>query len=136
MGGIVLTLGYIFATIAALVHVLIFLMESVFWMRPAVWKRFGLRSQDEADTIRPMALNQGFYNLFLSIGVGVGLVLLATPTLNFGASIIVFFSVACMLAASLVLVITNRRLARAALTQGLFPLLAIVFLVVYYAIAY
>jgi putative membrane protein len=83
-----------------------------------------------------MALNQGFYNLFLSIGVGVGLVLLATPTLNFGASIIVFFSVACMLAASLVLVITNRRLARAALTQGLFPLLAIVFLVVYYAIAY
>ena len=132
MGGIVLLIGYVFASLAALVHVLIFLMESVLWPRPAVWKRFGLRSQTDADTIRPMALNQGFYNLFLAVGVGIGLVLLANPLLQFGASIIIFFSMACMLAASLVLVISNRSLARAALTQGLFPLIAVILLIVYY----
>jgi putative membrane protein len=132
MGGIVLLIAYIFASLAALVHVFIFLMESVLWTRPATWKRFGLKSQDEADTIRPMALNQGFYNLFLAIGVGVGLVLLAGSTTQFGGSIIIFFSVACMLAASLVLVISNPRLARAAVTQGALPLIAVILLIVYY----
>jgi putative membrane protein len=132
MGGIVLVIAYVFATLAALVHVLIFLMESVLWTRPATWKRFGLKSQDDANTIQPMALNQGFYNLFLAVGVGIGLVLLSNPVLAFGASLIVFFSVACMLAASLVLVISNRSLARAALTQGLLPLIAVILLIVYY----
>jgi putative membrane protein len=133
MGGIVLLIAYIFASLAALVHVFIFVMESVLWTRPAIWKRFGLRSQDEAEIIRPMALNQGFYNLFLAIGVGVGLVLLGGRDTQFGASIIIFFSIACMLAASLVLVISNPKLARAAVTQGALPLIAVVLLVVYYA---
>jgi putative membrane protein len=133
MGGIVLLIGYIFASLAALLHVFIFLMESVLWSRPAVWKRFGLKSQEEADTIRPMALNQGFYNLFLAVGVGVGLVLLAGTSTQFGASIIIFFSVACMLGAALVLLISNRKLARAAVSQGLLPLLAVIFLIIYYA---
>jgi putative membrane protein len=130
--GIVLLIAYIVASLAALLHVFIFLMESVLWTRPSTWKRFGLKSQEDADIIRPMALNQGFYNLFLAIGVGVGLVLLANPLLQFGASIIIFFSVACMLAASLVLVISNPKLARAAVTQGALPLIAVILLIIYY----
>ena len=31
--------------------------------------------QAAADTIRPMAYNQGFYNLFLAIGAIIGVVL-------------------------------------------------------------
>ena len=60
---------------AALVHLVLFAMESMLWSSPKVWRRFGLSSQRDADTVRPMAYNQGFYNLFLAGGAVVGLVL-------------------------------------------------------------
>ena len=68
----------LFAFLAAALHVFIFTMESVTWTRPATWKRFGIASQSDAETTRPLAFNQGFYNLFLAVGafVGVGLVAL------------------------------------------------------------
>jgi putative membrane protein len=124
----VLILAIVIASLAAIVHVYIFVMESVLWVRPSTWKRFGIRSQDDAATIRPMALNQGFYNLFLAIGVILGLPLL---TVQPGAGFtLVFFSCASMLAASLVLVVSNPRLARAALIQGLFPLITVALLAI------
>jgi putative membrane protein len=125
-----LVVAIVFASLAALLHVYIFVMESVLWTRPSTWKRFGIRSQDEAATIRPMALNQGFYNLFLAIGVIVGLLLLANAAARGAGTLLVFFSCASMLAASLVLVISNPRLARAAILQGLFPLIAVVLLAI------
>ena len=42
------TISLIFATIAAIFHVLFFLMESVFWMNPKVHKTFGMQNTDEA----------------------------------------------------------------------------------------
>jgi putative membrane protein len=124
----VLILAIVIASLAAIVHVYIFVMESVLWVRPSTWKTFGIRSQDDAATIRPMALNQGFYNLFLAIGVILGLLLL---TVQPGAGFtLVFFSCASMLAASLVLVVSNPRLARAALIQGLFPLITVALLAI------
>ena len=41
------TISLIFATIAAIFHVLFFLMESVFWMNPKVHKTFGMKNTDE-----------------------------------------------------------------------------------------
>jgi putative membrane protein len=122
---ILLVIGFVLAGLAGLLHVYIFVMESITWTRPATWKRFGIHSQDEAETIRPMALNQGFYNLFLALGVFIGLALVATP---FGTALVIF---ACgsMVAAALVLIVSNRSLARAAVTQGTLPLLAIIALV-------
>ena len=131
MTGILLILAIVFASLAALLHIAIFVMESVLWTRPAVWKRFGLHSQDEAQTLRPMALNQGFYNLFLTIGVVVGLLLLPHASLDLAGLVLIFFACASMLAASLVLVISQPKLLRAALTQGLLPLIAVVFLVIF-----
>jgi putative membrane protein len=130
MSGITLIIAVVFASLAALLHIYIFVMESVLWTRPSTWKRFGVRSQDDAATIRPMALNQGFYNLFLAVGVIVGLLLLLHRALDAPGLLLVFFSCASMLAAALVLVISNPRMARAALVQGLFPLIAVVSLVV------
>ncbi|MDQ1582146.1 MAG: putative rane protein [Microbacteriaceae bacterium] len=48
-------IGSILIAIAAVVHIAIFTMESVLWSKPSVWRRFGLRSQSDADTVRPMA---------------------------------------------------------------------------------
>ncbi|HEX4058728.1 MAG TPA: DUF1304 domain-containing protein [Galbitalea sp.] len=121
-----LVIGIVFAALAALLHVYIFIMESVLWTRPSIWKRFGLKSQADAETIRPMALNQGFYNLFLAIGVFIGFFLLPHPGLHPAGVLLILFCCASMLAAALVLVISNRRMLRAAATQGLFPLLAVI----------
>lgn len=126
----VLIVAIVFAALASLLHVYIFVMESVLWTRPSIWKRFGVKSQDDADTIRPMALNQGFYNLFLAIGIFVGFVLLPHPGLHAPGVVLVLFCCASMVAAALVLVISNPRMFRAALTQGVLPLIAVIALAI------
>jgi putative membrane protein len=130
MNLVLLIIAIVFAALAAVLHVYIFIMESVLWKRPAIWKRFGLTSQADAQTIAPMALNQGFYNLFLSVGVAAGFFLLPFPRLHSAGVVLILFACASMLAASLVLVISNRRMFRAAAIQGLFPLLAVISLVI------
>ncbi len=122
-------LAQLFALIAALLHVLFFLLESLLFAKPNVWSRFGVRSQADAEVVRPMALNQGYYNLFLAIGVIIGVVLSHTDSQTAGIAVAVF-GLACMLGASLVLIISNPRLARAALIQGAPPLLALIFVIV------
>ena len=64
----------IFATIAALLHVYIFTMESITWTKPKTWKTFSITSQADAETTKPLAYNQGFYNLFLAIGALIGII--------------------------------------------------------------
>jgi putative membrane protein len=115
----------VFAFIAALLHVYIFTMESVTWTRPATWKRFGVASQADADTTRPLAYNQGFYNLFLAVGtlIGIGAVLLGQPVVGWT---LIFSGCGSMLLAAAVLALTGRKYLRAAATQGTTPLLAVV----------
>lgn len=115
----------LFALLATVLHVLIFGMESVWFMRPAVYRRFGARSQVQAEARRLFAFNQGFYNLFLALGVIAGLVLLRAGGNMVVAQTLVLFGCACMLAAALVLwASAGRVMVRAALLQGVFPLLA------------
>jgi len=121
-------IGAVLVGLAALLHVYIFAMESIQWSQPATWKRFGLKSQADAETTKPMAFNQGFYNLFLAIGVATGLVLLAAGVASVGLGMI-FLAAGSMVAAALVLVLSSPRLARAAAIQGTLPLLGIIFLV-------
>ena len=97
-------LGSVFVFVAAVIHVLIFFLESVLWSKPTTWKRFGLKTQAEADTVRPMAFNQGFYNLFLAIGVGVGLVLLGLPGSQQAGIALSIFAATSMVLAALVLI--------------------------------
>ncbi|CAN5294221.1 DUF1304 domain-containing protein [soil metagenome] len=123
-------LGSVFVFIAAVIHVLIFLMESILWTKPATWRRFGLKTQEEADTVRPMAFNQGFYNLFLAIGVGVGLVLLGLPGALQAGIALSLFAALSMVLATLVLVTSSPKLARSAAIQGVAPLIGVVFLVI------
>ena len=122
-------IGSIFILIAALIHLLIFFLESVLWSRPDVWRRFGLKTQEEADTVRPMAFNQGFYNVFLAIGTAVGLLMLTYPAVVTAGLGVVLFALLSMLLASIVLITSNPRLLRAALIQGLAPLVGVVFLI-------
>lgn len=120
----------LFAFLAAALHVYIFTMESITWTSPATWKRFGLTSQADAETTKPLAYNQGFYNLFLAIGafIGVGCVALGasgSPQQVVGWTLI-FSCCGSMLLAAAILALTGRKYLRAAATQGATPLLAVV----------
>ncbi len=129
MSSALIIAGSVVAGVAALIHVLIFGMESVAWSSPGVWRRFGVRSQQDADTVRPMAFNQGFYNLFLAIGAALGLVLAFRPGLAQAGIALVFAALVSMLLAAVVLIVSSPALARAAVIQGTAPLVAIVLLV-------
>ena len=122
-------LATVFGVLAALLHVYIFVMESVQWTRPRIWKRFGVRDQASADAMKGMAYNQGFYNLFLAIAAILGIVVAAIGSVAVGVTLMLV-GTGSMLAAALVLFITSPDKRRAAVTQGLFPLLAVVSLVI------
>jgi putative membrane protein len=122
------TLVYVAAGLAALLHGLFFLMESVWWRRPEVHSRFGVRTAEEAEASAFALYNQGFYNLGLAVGVAVGIVLdiLDEPA---GAPVIVF-GCSVMVLAAVVLVAARPSLTRAAAIQGIPPLVALVALLV------
>lgn len=129
MNSALLIAGSVFVGLAALIHVYIFYLESIAWSKPKTWKTFGLQSQADADTVRPMAFNQGYYNAFLAAGVIVGLILLFTPSTQQAGFALVVFAAGSMVLAATVLITSNAKLARAAVLQGAAPLLGIVLLV-------
>ncbi len=118
-------IGIVAAVVAALIHVWFFILESLWFSRPAVWARFGVASQDEARIVRSFAFNQGFYNLFLAVGVAIGLLLAAMGNPVSGRAI-VLFACGSMVAAGVVLVLHNRAFLQAATIQVVPALLAIV----------
>lgn len=120
-----IVLATVVVTLAAALHIAIFFMESVAWGRPSVWKRFGVADQQAADTTKPMAYNQGFYNLFLAIGAVIGLILYGVGLHPAGLALILF-TTGSMFAASVVLVTTGKGYWRPAITQGTLPLIGFV----------
>ena len=115
--------------LAALVHVYIFVLESLLWTQPSTRRTFGVRTAEDAETLKPMAFNQGFYNLFLAIGTGVGIALLVTGVTQAGAALL-FLAGGSMVAAALVLVLSSPKLWRAAAIQGVLPLVGVILLAV------
>jgi putative membrane protein len=113
------------ALVGAAFHVLFFVLESVTFSQPNVAARFGLSTPEQIATVRPMAFNQGFYNLFLAIGIAGGLALVAAGSAEAGRAI-VLFACACMVGAGVVLFASSRRFARSAAIQAVPPLIAIV----------
>jgi putative membrane protein len=112
------------AALAALIHVYFFVLESLWFTRPNVYRRFGLASGEEAETVRSFAYNQGWYNLFLAIGVAVGVALAALGDQASGRAI-TLFSCGSMIAAGLVLVAHDPSFLRAAMIQALPPVVAV-----------
>jgi putative membrane protein len=123
-----LVAGTVVAALAGLVHVYIFFLESIAWQGPRARGVFGT-TEEQARTTAPLALNQGFYNLFLTIDVVVGIVLVAAGATAPGITALLI-GTGSMVAASVVLLVSDRSKARAALVQGALPLVAVVLRVV------
>jgi putative membrane protein len=111
---------WVAAALAGLIHVLFFCMESLWWTRPAVYRRFR-STEAQAQATRSLAFNQGFYNLFLAAGVFAGLFLMQTGHVRAGM-ILVAWNCLSMLAAAIVLTVSSPQMLRGALIQGLPPL--------------
>jgi putative membrane protein len=122
-------LAAVFVALAGVLHVYIFVLESAWWTRPKTWKRFGLTSQAEAETTRPLAYNQGFYNLFLAVGAILGLFFYFGGSEQAGTAL-VLFSTASMVLAAVVLTTTGPGRLRSALTQGTLPLIGFILFLV------
>jgi putative membrane protein len=115
------------AGLAAVLHVVFFVFESLLWTRPEVYGRFGIRSGEQAETIRPMAFNQGFYNLALALGLFVGIVMLGRDgSPGVVGKTLVLFATGCMVVAGVVLASTGRSYWRAASIQLVPAALALV----------
>jgi len=114
MSPVFLVIGSVLAAIAALIHVYIFVLESVSWTKESTRRVFGVRTAEDAELMKPLAYNQGFYNLFLGIGATLGLVLYWAGAIAPGKTL-VLFTMACMVLAAAVLTTTGRGYIRPAL---------------------
>ncbi|WP_343625340.1 DUF1304 domain-containing protein [Roseateles puraquae] len=67
------TLALVLATLLALLHVYILVLEMFFWTKPLGRRAFGLKA-DFAEQSKALAANQGLYNGFLAAGLAWGVV--------------------------------------------------------------
>lgn len=116
-GASVLIVAAILAVVAAAVAFYLFVLQSLRWTDPGTVAIFQLRGSGAAAATAQLAYNLGFYNLFLAVGACLGVVLLIAGNAVAGMTLMTF-TTACLLLASVVLVLSDRRLARLALVQG------------------
>ncbi len=120
--------GLVLATLAALLHVYIWVLESWRWTTPGARAVFGT-TPEQAEQTRELAYNQGYYNLFLALEVGAGLIAYALGHDDI-AETLALFGTGSMLAAATVLFLGSPDKRSAAVRQGAIPLLAVIALVI------
>lgn len=118
-----LVVALIFASLAAILHGYIFVLESVLWEREPARRVFGTTAQSAAAT-KELAFNQGFYNLILALLAAAGVVIVAAGSTAIGLTLVIA-GVGGMAIAAVVLLVSSPDKRRAALTQLATPGLAL-----------
>jgi len=112
----------------ALIHVYIFVLESFLWGKPRTNKTFGLRPAD-VEATRPLAFNQGVYNLLLAMAVIAGWALwMGVPPADkgpFAGQVLIVYGLGSITVAGLTLLSSAPKLWRSALIQILPALLGL-----------
>ncbi len=124
---------WIFALLAALVHVLVFVWETILFERPGVHRGIFAIPTEDVRPVRLWAFNVGFYNLFLGAGMVLGVVAWAGGAEQLGRGLIIYLS-SFMVLAGIVLFVSDRlALGRprgsgvtGAISQAAPPLLALI----------
>ncbi len=127
-----LVVTWLAAILAGVIHVLIFCMESLWWTTPKVRERFR-QLPEQAQATKLFAFNQGFYNLFLAIGVFAGLALVLAGYAVSGLTLVTW-SCLSMLGAAIVLAASAPQMKRGAVIQGAAPLLFLLLGLVHWAL--
>lgn len=127
-----LVVMWLAAMLAGVIHVAIFCMESLWWTTPKVRARFR-QAPEQAQATKLFAFNQGFYNLFLGLGVFAGLTLVLAGHSVAGLTLVTW-SCLSMLGAAIVLLASAPQMQRGALIQGAAPLLFLLLALVQWAL--
>jgi len=120
------TMAKIFIGLTGILHILFFKMESLDFMKPEVFERFGL-TLEGASYVRIWAFNQGFYNLFLALGLFYALYLISTNRRVRGEAIS-YFILCTVIGAGTVLALSTPDKMLAGCIQAFPALLGMIFL--------
>ena len=101
----------------SVIHVYIFYLESIAWGKPSVNRAFGV-TDAHAQIMRPMAFNQGFYNLFLAIAFLVAYFWASHAETAAAAQTLRDYAALSVLGAGFILWLSNPKLIRPALIQA------------------
>ena len=104
------------AGFACFFHAYAFVLESLVWDKKLGLKTFRMTAQ-EAQASKLMAFNQGFYNLFISIAIIVGFLLLSSEDPR--GQVLIDYGMASALGAGAVLLFSAPHLKRPAILQAL-----------------
>lgn len=119
--------SYAFFALSAILHVVFFVVESFLFQKKDGYKLFKLKPEDHA-AVKIWAFNQGFYNLFLAIGMAIGLFFVHEGRRE-AAGLLVSFCGLSMIGAGLVLFFSAPHLRRGAYVQMVPPILGFFFLI-------
>jgi putative membrane protein len=119
--------SYGFFALSAIIHIVFFIVESFLFQKKDGYKLFKLKPEEHA-AVKIWALNQGFYNLFLAIGMAIGLFFVNEGRRE-AAGLLVSFCGLSMIGAGLVLFFSAPHLRRAAYIQMLPPIIGFLFLI-------
>ena len=100
----------------ALIHIYIFVLESLLWGRARTNRVFAI-SGEEARVTKQMAFNQGVYNLMLAAAIVVGFLLGLTAGMAAAGRVLAVYGLGSILVAGVVLLASSPRLWKSALVQ-------------------
>lgn len=122
-------LSFTMFALAGLIHIGFFIFES-YYLQKSHAREFLKMSEIEHKSIKPWALNQGFYNLFLAVGVFIGLTYVRKLQIMM-AGLMISFAGGCMIVAGVVLFFSVPKMRKLALLQAGVPAVGFVFLAIH-----
>jgi len=125
-------LVWVFALLAAGLHVLVFVWEALAFQRPAVHQRIFFTPTADVPAVRLWAFGVGFYNLFLAYGTIAGVVAWSGGNETVGRALVIYTCLFMALSGLVLFIADRMELGRArgkgiggALGQGVPPLIAL-----------
>lgn len=124
---------WVFALLAAALHILVFVWEALLITRPGVYRGVFAVEASDVPAIRLWAFGVGFYNLFLACGTIFGVVAWMAGNEVVGRTLVIYTMLFMFLSGIVLFIADRMALGRArgtgvggALGQGLPPLIALV----------
>ncbi len=98
---------WIFALLAAVVHIVVFVFEALLIQRPSIHRGVFKVPSTDVPAIRLWAFGVGFYNLFLGIGMVAGVVAWMAGYQTVGKTLVIYLCLVMVLS-GIVLFIADR----------------------------
>ncbi|HYI32319.1 MAG TPA: DUF1304 domain-containing protein [Glaciibacter sp.] len=124
---------WVFALVAAILHILVFIWEALTFERPGVHQRIFSVPRADVPAIRLWAFGVGFYNLFLGCGTIAGVIAWSAGNEPVGRTLVIYTCLFMFLSGIVLFIADRMALGRprgagvgGALGQGIPPLIALI----------